>query len=232
MTDRSQTSSSPWRRHELLHVAPDVWASAFADCPSLAGLPLVGAWADRGWPVIVRRRAEADDPALVPVGVPLPPAAGKHRVALLLPPEGVLQRSSPPLLRAAAPVADPGWRSTIASLLAVGARTGVEPAVFGSLLWQHLTGLGYLSPHSDLDVLWPVAAGFDVLSLVLSIARVQRDALLRIDGEVVFADGYAVNWRELWNAFRATHPATVLAKTMEGVRLLDVASLPGVGQHA
>jgi phosphoribosyl-dephospho-CoA transferase len=203
-----------------------------AHYPSLAGVPLVGAWADRGWPVILRRRAETEDPDLVPVGVPLPPAAGKRRVALLLPPEGVLQRSSPPLLRAAAPVADPGWRSTIASLLAVGARTGVEPAVFGSLLWQHLTGLGYLSPHSDLDVLWPVAAGFDVLSLVLSIARVQRDAPLRIDGEVVFADGYAVNWRELWNAFRATHPATVLAKTMEGVRLLDIASLPGLGQHA
>jgi phosphoribosyl-dephospho-CoA transferase len=215
-----------------LHVAPDVWASALADCPSLAGLPLLGAWVDRGWPVIVRRRAEGEDRGLVPVGVPLPPAAGKRRVALLLPPEGVLQRSSPPMLRAAAPVADPGWRSTIASLLAVGARTGVEPAVFGSLLWQHLTGLGYLSPHSDLDVLWPVAAGFDVLSLVLSIAQVQRDAPLRIDGEVVFADGCAVNWRELWNAFRATHPATVLAKTMEGVRLLDIASLPGVGQHA
>jgi phosphoribosyl-dephospho-CoA transferase len=221
-----------WRRHELLHVAPDVWASVLADCPSLAGLPLLGAWADRGWPVIVRRRAEADDPDLVPVGVPLPPAAGKRRVALLLPPEGVLQRSSPPLLRAAAPVADPGWRSTIASLLAVGARTGVEPAVFGSLLWQHLTGLGYLSPHSDLDVLWPVPAGFDVLSLVLSIAQVQRDAPLRIDGEVVFADGCALNWRELWNAHRTADRATVLTKTMEGVRLLDIASLAGVGQYA
>src|ERR1700755_981659 len=29
---------------------------------------------------------------LVPVGVPLPPAAGKRRVALLIPPEGILQR--------------------------------------------------------------------------------------------------------------------------------------------
>jgi phosphoribosyl-dephospho-CoA transferase len=57
------------------------------------------------------------------------------------------------MLRSAARVADPSWRPTIASLLAVGARTGVEPSVFGSLLWEHLTGLAYLTPHSDLDVL-------------------------------------------------------------------------------
>ena len=227
-----QTSSPPWRRHDLLRVAPDVWASAVAQFPSLAGTPLLGSWADRGWPVIVRRRAEADDPDLVPVGVPLPPAAGKRRVALLLPPEGVLQRSSPPLLRAAARVADPGWRSTIASLLAVGARTGVEPAVFGSLLWQHLTVLAYLSPHSDLDVLWPVPGGFDVSSLVFGIAEVQRAAPLRIDGEIIFPDGTAVNWRELWNAYRAGDRAAVLAKSMEGVRLLDITSLSRVGQHA
>jgi phosphoribosyl-dephospho-CoA transferase len=227
-----QTSSPPWRRHDLLHVAPDVWASTVAHWPLLAGVPLLGAWADRGWPAIVRRRAEAEDPDLVPVGVPLPPVAGKRRVALLLPLEGVLQRSSPPLLRAAARVADPGWRPTIASLLALGARTGVEPAAFGSLLWQHLTGLAYLSPHSDLDVLWPVPAGFDVLSLLFSIAETQRDAPLRIDGEVIFPDGSAVNWRELWNALRAADLPTVLAKSMEGVRLLDIASLPGVGQHA
>jgi phosphoribosyl-dephospho-CoA transferase len=108
----------------------------------------------------------------------------------------------------------------------------VEPAVFGSLLWQHLTGLGYLSPHSDLDVLWPVPADFDVLSLVFSIAEIQRAARLRIDGEVIFPDGSAVNWRELWNAHQTADQATVLAKSMEGVRLLDMASLPGVGQYA
>jgi phosphoribosyl-dephospho-CoA transferase len=215
-----------------LRVAPDAWAAALAHDPSLADLPLLGAWADRGWPAILRCRAETEDPDLVPVGVPLPPAAGKRRVALLLPPAGVLQRSSPALLRAAARVADPGWRSTIVSLLALGARTGVEPSAFGSLLWEHLTGLAYLSPHSDLDVLWPVPSDFDVPSLVFSIAEIQRDAPLRIDGEVVFPDGCAVNWRELWNAHRTADRATVLAKTMEGVRLLDIASLPGIGQHA
>jgi phosphoribosyl-dephospho-CoA transferase len=231
MRDGTQMPGPPWRRHELLHVAPDVWASALAQRPALADLPLLECWAKREWPVIVRRRAEGEDPGMVPVGVPLPPAAGKCRVALVLPPGGILQRSPPPLLGAAAKVADEGWQSTIASLLALGARTGVEPSAFGSLLWEHLTGLTYLSAQSDLDVLWPVPADFDALSLVFGIARVQHDTPLRIDGEVVFPDGSAVNWRELWNVHRIAHwaedRATVLAKTMEGVRLLDIASLPG-----
>ena len=236
MRDGTQMPSSPWRRHELLHVAPDVWASALAQRPALADLPLLEHWAEREWPVIVRRRAEGEDPGMVPVGVPLPPAAGKCRVALVLPPGGILQRSYPPLLlRAAAKVADAGWQATIAALLVLGTRTGVEPSAFGSLLWEHLTGLAYLSPQSDLDVLWPVPENFDVLALVFGIAQVQRDAPIRIDGEVIFPDGSAVNWRELWNAYLAANRsghwaedrATVLAKTMEGVRLLNIASLPG-----
>jgi len=221
-----------WRRHDLLHVAPKIWASVLALSPPLADLPLLGEWADRGWPVIVRRRGEADNRHLVPVGVPLPPAAGKRRVALLIPPEGVLQRSRPPLLDATASAADPNWRSTIDALVAVGARSGVEPAAFGSLLWQHLTGLAYLSPHSDLDVLWPIPANFDAHALVCRIAEIQHDAPLRIDGEIIFPDGSAVNWRELWNVLQAADRATVLAKTMESVQLLDVASLAYVAGHA
>jgi phosphoribosyl-dephospho-CoA transferase len=173
MPEGKEASSHPWRRHDLLRVAPDAYASALAHCPSAVDLPLLRTWADRGWPVIIRRRAEYDDPRLAPVGVPLPPAAGKGRVALLLPPAGVLQRSSPPSLRAAANVANSGWRSTIASLLDLGERIGVEPSAFGSLMWQHETGLTYLSPRSDLDLLWSVPTGFDVFSLVSDIAEIQ-----------------------------------------------------------
>ena len=232
MPEGRQTSGPPWRRHDLLRVMPEVWAPVLSRCLSIADLPLVRNWADRGWPVIVRRRADTEEPGLVPIGLPLPPALGKRRLALLLSPDGISQHLSPPLLQAAASVADSGWRSTIDSLLALGARTGVEPSAFGSLMWQHQTGLPYVSTRSDLDVLWLVPSGFDVLSLVFSIAELQRGAAMPIDGEIVFRDGAAVSWRELWLARRAADRASVLVKTMEGVRLLDVASLPGVRQHA
>jgi hypothetical protein len=36
----------------------------------------------------------------------------------------------------------------------------------------------------------------------------------------------------LWIAYHSSDQHMVLAKTMEGVQLLDIASLPGIGQHA
>ena len=85
---------------------------------------------------------------------------------------------------------------------------------------------------ADLDVLWQIPANFDVHSLIRNIAQVQRDAPVHIDGEIIFPDGSAVNWRELWGAHQAADGATVLAKTMESVQLLDVASLACVAGHA
>lgn len=222
--DNETSSARWWVRHDLLHVTPEAWESALSRSPSAVDLPLVRDWVDRGWPVIVRRRDATEDPRLVPIGVPLPPEHGKRRIALALDPYGVKGRSRPPLLRIAASAADPAWRSTIDSLLALGSVTGVEPRAFGSLMWQHQTGLTYLSPTSDIDVLWRIPAGFGVSTLLLGIAEIERDAGLRIDGEIVFPDGSGVNWREL---LEAVDHATVLAKTMDGVRLVHTAQLLG-----
>ena len=131
------------------------------------------------------------------MGVPLPPAAGKMRIALTVAEQAVLERSPPPSLPAVFLAADPAWGPTIHALVALGARHSVSPAAFGSLLWQYLTGLPYLSPRSDLDVIWPVRADCEIGALVAGIAAAELGAPMRIDGEVVFPDGDAVNWREL-----------------------------------
>jgi phosphoribosyl-dephospho-CoA transferase len=218
--------TAPWQRHELLHVAPNAWATVLAS-GSLAEVPLLEAWVDRGWPVIVRRRMQGDGTDMVPIGVPLPPAAGKMRIALAIPPQAVVGRMAPPSLRVAAAAAKPAWQSTIAVLLALGARHGVEPAAFGSLLWEHRTGLAYLSSGSDLDVIWPIRSRCDVAALLTDIAVVEQAAPVRIDGEVIFPDGSAVNWRELKNALRSGGAAELLVKTIDGVRLRNIRSLPG-----
>ena len=129
-----------WQRHDLLHVVPRAWAAALAT-HSLGDVPFLPQWADRGWPVIVRRRLESEAPDVVPVGVPLPPAAGKSRIALNVPPAAVTARAAPTSLRTVAPKAVPAWQPTIAALVVLGERHGIEPAAFGSLLWEHHTGL-------------------------------------------------------------------------------------------
>ena len=103
------------------------------------------------------------------------------------------------------------WRGAIESLLEL------DPGVraYGSLAWQHATGLGYLSATSDLDLLWAQVAGTTCEVLLAGIAAIERLAPMRIDGEVVAADGGAVHWRELQSG-----AAEVLVKRLDEVGML------------
>ena len=215
----------PWQRHELVCVASKFWSATLASKPMLAAIPYLPTWADRGWPLVVRRRMADDRPGWVPVGVPLPPSTGKQRIALAIPTEAVVERWPPPLLWTIRHAADSAWESTIHALVILGARHAIAPAAFGSLLWQHQTGLCYLSSRSDLDVLWRAHPGCEVGSLLAGVAAIERIAPMRIDGEVVFPDGNAVNWRELYLALNQDNHAEVLIKSIEGVRLVQVGHL-------
>lgn len=217
--------TGPWQRHELLHLEPQAWDLALAAHPRQAPMPLLAGWNTRGWPVIVRRRTPCDDSNSVPVGVPLPPAAAKLRITLTVPIEGVIARSASVTLKNAACAAPAVWKPTVSRLAALGAEHGVEPVAFGSLMWQHLTGLKFLSSQSDLDVLWPVSRGCAIFSLLLRIAKIEEASPVRIDGEIVFPDGRAVNWRELHNALRQDAQAEVLVKTLDRVALAGIDQL-------
>jgi phosphoribosyl-dephospho-CoA transferase len=154
--------------------------------------------------------------------VPLPPAFGKRRVAVTVSARGVVKHASPPPLRVAAGAADTAWQRKIASILALGERLGLEPAVFGSLLWQYHTGLSYLTAVSDLDLLWRVPTDFALMPLLAGLAGAD-DGSPRLDGEIVFSDGVAINWRELWQA--RDSGGQVLAKTMQGLHLAAAQAL-------
>jgi phosphoribosyl-dephospho-CoA transferase len=214
-----------WTRHELLLVAPSDWARALPQNLDLAARSLLTFWSDRGWPVIVRRRTEKEQLNSVPVGVPLPPVAGKQRIALSIPQSAVVRRQWPPSLRTVRQIAEPSWRRTIDALVSLGVRLGIAPAAFGSLLWQYRTGLQYLSHQSDLDVLWHAHSDCDLAALLAAIAVIEQNAPMRIDGEVVFADGGAVNWRELYLALNGSRSSEVLVKSIGGVALADVSKL-------
>ena len=84
--------------------------------------------------------------------------------------------------------------------------------MFGSFAWASLTGLAYIGPSSDLDLLWPLAPGIE--AILAALPAIEHAAPGKLDGEVVReADGGAVNWREL------TSKGEVLVKTIEGVAL-------------
>ena len=201
-----------------------VWLSAHADWRAdlAAHDTRLAAWFGRGFPAVVARRAADDPDPRVRLGVPLPPAEGKLRLGLRVSLDDIA-RQAPPLalgevvVHAGVPEA---WRVPLATLDALA------PArVFGAFAWQVLTGLEYVHPRSDIDLLWSVrdARGADALVRALRDWEVRSG--LRVDGEFCLPGGAAVNWRELAGGSRQ-----VLVKRVEGAGLEERAAVFGRGE--
>ncbi len=203
-------------RHELTFVSPAAWRSILETRKDLVDEPLVAGWVDQGWPLVVRRFAPGETEGL-PLGLPLPPCFGKRRLSFLVQPEDVISFAQPPLLSVANEAAPSSWTHTLNQVTRLAAEHGVEARVFGSLGWQTLTGLDYLTNKSDLDVLLTFPRGTDVAALTNGLAEIEAAAPMRVDGELVREDGAAVNWRELHSGARE-----VLVKTTRGVTLLSI----------
>jgi malonate decarboxylase holo-[acyl-carrier-protein] synthase len=202
---------APLERHHMVHAAPAAWAEMLARRSDLAAEPLVVDWAQCGWPLVVRRPGCADVAGAVQLGLPLPLASRRRRVALELSTEDLIDWGPSPRLVDAMAAAPESWRSSIATLVALDS----EVRCFGSLAWQHLTGLAYLSAKSDLDLLWRVGSAAAANALAVNIASVAECAPMRLDGEFINSAGVGVQWQEWGSSARE-----LVAKDRDGVRLL------------
>ncbi|TWB34562.1 malonate decarboxylase holo-[acyl-carrier-protein] synthase [Nitrospirillum pindoramense] len=194
------------RRHDLAYLTPAAWRD------HVAGLEdTVLDWADFGRPAIFRRRLCGDPAGAVPLGLPLPPGMGRKRLALSCPPDAIRWVAPPPLLRDARAAAPEAWQTVIDALLSR------EPAwrCFGSLAWQHLTGLPYLTATSDLDLLIPCPTQADAARLTTALAEIAVEAPMRLDAELLSPAGAGVQWRE-W----MSDAPDLLVKTAEATTLV------------
>ncbi len=219
------------RRHDLLRIRPDGWARVLAGSACLRSLAeeprrLVGGWAERGWPVIVRRRTAEEKGAGIAVGLPLPPACDKLRLAFFIPPELVAETVAAVSLREEQVSTPADWQSQVAALTALGERLALPPTVYGAVLWQHLTGLPYVHGGSDLDLLWPTPPAAVLPRLLDGLARVDAAGPVRVDGEITLASGCGVNWRELRQEL-PTPGGSVLVKSMNGADIRCAQTLFG-----
>jgi phosphoribosyl-dephospho-CoA transferase len=202
------------RRHDLVFVSTASWRSLLKTRSDLASIPLVAGWVESGWPLVKRRPAPGDGEG-VPLGLPLPPFADKKRVSMVIDLDAIVLVSPPPplsLAREAAPVA---WRSTPDAIAKLACWHVIDARVFGSLAWQALTGLTYLRDQSDLDLLLSVRRDSGLRALAQSLAAIEATAPMRLDGELAFGDGVAMNWRE-FNA----ETREVLVKTVDDAYLI------------
>ena len=217
MSLHSERSSENTRRHDLVFVRPRAWRSFLETRDDLAEDPLVAGWVDQGWPLIARRFAPNEGDGL-PLGLPLPPSAGKRRIGLLLDPTSVRSITRPPLLSSALRAAPAAWVPTLRALDDAAARNGSEARVFGSLAWSLLTGMNYLTASSDLDFILSLPRSGGFAGLTIELAAIASAAPMQLDGEIVRNDGAGVHWRELQSGAR-----NVLAKTIRRPMLLNSA---------
>lgn len=204
-------ATTPLPRHWRLWVDPAAWAAVLRVRTELADEPYCAQWAECGWPLVATSIPLHTPLTLVPAGIALPPAAGRKRLSFLLPSAAVARTEPPPRLVAASRSAPADWASCIDTLIDVAPDT----AVFGSLAWQYATGLSYVGPLSDLDLLFVHHGREQSEALLRTVALIAAAAPMRLDGELVREDGTAAQWRELHDG-----APEVLVKRMNGVALV------------
>ncbi|MBV7537732.1 malonate decarboxylase holo-[acyl-carrier-protein] synthase [Duganella sp. sic0402] len=208
--------SSVLERHALAWLTADGWQTAMAANPQHTAA--LAQWRQQDWPVVARRLdAEATD-SEVCLGLPLPPdtAGVKVRIALRVHVSHIARASDAIPLRSALP-ASGVWCDALAALC----DEAPDLRVFGSLAMQTLTEQRYVSPSSDIDLLFKPANRQQLEDGIVTLARHAQH--LPLDGEIVFPGGAAVSWKE-WRIAMA-HPAKVMVKELRSVHLAHTASL-------
>ncbi|KXS33161.1 MAG: Phosphoribosyl-dephospho-CoA transferase [Candidatus Gallionella acididurans] len=227
-------------RHSLVWMRPNCHAAVAAQVKDGATHTQVAAWLAADRPLVVARQpcGAALPDAITPnsitpgtlsagtisTGLALPPAPDKRRIALVVAAHEIARHTQPLLLADAIAHATVAWQPALAELHDAAINIGIKLRVFGSLAWQALSGLQYLTPHSDIDLLWNPLSHAQLQQGIALLARWEQEHGLRADGEVLFGASSAVSWRE-WAALRPGGNQRVLVKRDSGAELVVAGEL-------
>jgi malonate decarboxylase holo-[acyl-carrier-protein] synthase len=102
-----------------------------------------------------------------------------------------------------------------AHLAEAAAKDGLDIRVFGSWMWQTLTGGSYVNAASDLDVLVDVADAAGAGRAADFLQRKAEECPFKLDGELSFPGLGEIHWREYLN-----DGPMILVKSMVAVRMI------------
>ena len=207
------------RRHRLAFVSDEGWATVLDRPWDAQARACLMHWSLHRLPLVVTRQSVDANSIIAPLdlGLPAPERWGRRRLALQLPRGYVMRFDEFPGLASVVSSLPAAARDAVSNLEGALAACGTAAHVYGSFGWQALTGLDHVRPGSDLDLWVPVQdeAQADLVSGHLRDWALDRP---RLDGELVFADGAAVAWRE-WIEWRAGRAQAVLVKRVTGAEL-------------
>jgi phosphoribosyl-dephospho-CoA transferase len=212
-------------RHTLVWMRPECRAAVAAQVTDDAMHAQVAAWLAADRPLVVARQPCGDVLSdNIAVGLALPPAQGKCRIALSVAAHDIARYTPPLLLADAIAHAPAGWQSALAELVVAAIHIDLELRVFGSLAWQVLSGIQYLTSQSDIDLLWHPQSHAQLQQGIALLARWEQSSGLRADGEVLSGGSSAVSWRE-WATLQSGDDQRVLVKRASSAELVDASEL-------
>jgi len=178
-----------FNRHDLLYLKKD-----FSPCASEES-ERIHEWISHGYPVIVRRPGVCKNGNGVHCGISLPPAAGKKRIAFTVPTDAIEEKMGLPFLSTVK-------LETVSDFIKLCDKNGFAPKVFGSLAWEHITGMEYFTESSDIDILFNVSSNTELYRLQEMLSSVPEELIKLFDIEIVLWNGDAFSWREFLNSSR------------------------------
>jgi phosphoribosyl-dephospho-CoA transferase len=215
-------------RHTLVWIRPERCTLIVAQISDDAARAQVETWLAADRPLVVARQpCDGTLTESIAVGLALPPAQDKRRIALGVTSQDVSRYSQPLRLADALNHAPQEWQSALCELDAAAKDIDLEMRVFGSLAWQALSGLQYLTPQSDIDLLLHPQTNQQLQQGIALLARWELSSGLRADGEVLFGEGSAVSWRE-WAKLESGGDRRVLVKRQRSAELVDAGILRGM----
>jgi phosphoribosyl-dephospho-CoA transferase len=203
------------RRHDLVWLSRAGWDHLLEGTYDLEVRGCLLHWCEGRLPLVVGRQ----EPGCreLALGLAAPISWGRRKIALRVPRNAVLYHDSFPRAAEVARLLPLALRARWAGLNSALAAVGVEPRVHGSFGWQRVTGLRYLMPASDIDLLLPVT-GAETADAVAALLDAFEWVGPRVDGELIFPNGSAVAWRE-WRQWRSGAVQRILVKRLHGVTL-------------
>lgn len=214
---------TPWRgtpmhRHQLAWLSETGWARWQADRTDELTRECVDHWAMRRLPLVVTRQPEGLGRDTIVLGLAAPHRWGRRRLTLRVAADEVMRYGEFPRVELAQELVPVAARTSWGNLCAQLHRVDITARVYGSYGWQLLSGLEHVDAGSDID-LWLAVASADQADTAAACLQSFSCEALRLDGELTFADGTAVAWRE-WLNWRAGLATAVLIKTLHGASLV------------
>ena len=212
------------QRNQLVWLHDAAWASLAARQWTEAERATLAHWQQHRLPLVVCRQAPCTSVQRISVGLAAPRSWAASKLALDLAPEDIQAHGNFPSLQQVAH--GTAWQSAAQALTDA---LGVTAHVYGSHGWQHLSGLGYVHTQSDIDLSLQIP---DMDAAQAVVAQLEAAQLpMRIDGELVFAGGHAVAWREYARLLQG-QTRSVMVKSRHSLQLADLPALQALTEAA